>query len=364
MSAMPTDRVPRRRLLAERDQTLADSDQTLSDTDQTLADSDQTLSDTDQTLADSDQTLSDRDQTASDADQAAADSDQSHGGQDDATYEHSAATRREGTLERLETGILRDEVATKRDEAARERDELAAQRDRDALAHDEAARELDVKDELLDKDTLKVYGLRSRASLIRSRAAADRARARRDRELAARDRELAAEDREQAARERTQAWTDELTGARRRGAGLAEFEREIDRTRRIGAPLVAAFVDVDHLKSINDARGHSAGDELLREVAAGLRRHLRSYDLIVRLGGDEFLCVLPHVTLERARHRFDRLNAELRAGAAQGSVSVGFSELHEDESPADLIDRADRDLLAHRCRSSFDESANGRPDAD
>jgi diguanylate cyclase (GGDEF)-like protein len=241
---------------------------------------------------------------------------------------------------------LREETA--RDSAARDRDELAAGRDRDARSRDDEAGKLDRSTGRFDRHPLRVQELRSRATVARRRAADDRARAHRDREHAARDRELAARDRRQSARERRQAATDELTGARRRGAGLEELKREIDRARRTGGNLVAVFVDVDNLKSVNDVLGHHAGDELLREVAEGLRRHMRSYDLLVRLGGDEFLCALPDITLEEARARFDHLTVELHEGPTDSSVSAGFSELRDGDSPRDLIDRADSDLLAVR----------------
>jgi diguanylate cyclase (GGDEF)-like protein len=110
------------------------------------------------------------------------------------------------------------------------------------------------------------------------------------------------------------------------------------------------FVDVDDLKSVNDERGHRAGDQLLRSVAGGLASHMRSYDLVVRLGGDEFLCVLPDVTPTEARRRFDELVSQLRDGPALRSVSFGLSELRDGDSLQELIDRADRDLRADRGR--------------
>jgi diguanylate cyclase (GGDEF)-like protein len=318
-----------------------------SDRDQILSDRDQTHSDSDQTLSDRDQTLSDRDQQASDADQAASDLDRADG-HGSTSYERSAAVRVQGTHERLETGSLRDETARQRDAVAQERDEIAADRDRDARLHDVESGRLDQGDELFGKHTLHVQDIRSRATIARRRAANDRERARRDRELAARDRELAAEDREQAAHERRQAGTDELTGARRRGVGLEELQREIERARRTGGNLVAVYVDVDNLKAVNDGLGHRAGDDLLCEVADGLKRHVRSYDLVVRLGGDEFLCALPDVTLEDAHDRFDDLNVELHEGSSEGSVSVGFAALRDGESSDDLVHRADHELLAAR----------------
>lgn len=241
-------------------------------------------------------------------------------------------------------GESRGDGAEQRDKAAQERDEIAAQRDRAAAIADDQARDLDGRDGIYDKHTLRVQELRGRAAATRKRAEAERKRAARDRELAAHDREQAARDREQAARDREQAGTDELTGARRRGVGLQELQREMDRARRTGKNLVAAFVDVDQLKAVNGKYGHLAGDELLQRVVGGLRRHMRSYDLIVRVGGDEFVCALPEVTLDDTRRRFHKLRAELQADPAVSTISFGLSELRDGETPNELIDRADRDM--------------------
>jgi diguanylate cyclase (GGDEF)-like protein len=164
------------------------------------------------------------------------------------------------------------------------------------------------------------------------------------------DREQARRDRERAARDRELAGIDELIGARRRGVGLEELRREIERARRTNGRLVAVFVDVDGLKSVNDEQGHRAGDQLLRDVAAALASRMRSYDLVVRVGGDEFLCVLPDVTPTEAPRRFDELVSELHHGPALRTVSFGLSDLRDGDSPQELIDRAERDLMADRSR--------------
>jgi diguanylate cyclase (GGDEF)-like protein len=265
-----------------------------------------------------------------------------------ASYELSAALRIEAARQRLEAGTPHGEFSNRRDQAARERDERATDRDREAAARDNRPIAVLLDEENIDPQDPRVAALLSWANAVREGAVADRERARQDREKAARDREFAALDRAQAARERRAAGTDELTGARRRGVGFEELDREIDRARRTGRSLVAVFVDVDNLKSVNDTLGHDVGDLLLCNVVRGLRRQLRSYDLVIRLGGDEFLCALPGVTIEQARARFANLNAELGTASPSGSVSVGFSELHDHETQPDLIHRADHDLMAAR----------------
>jgi diguanylate cyclase (GGDEF)-like protein len=189
---------------------------------------------------------------------------------------------------------------------------------------------------------------RTRAADDRTRAADDRTRAAEERAESAHDRTLAARDRADAALDREASETDELTHVRRRGAGMKQLQREIDRARRAPEELVVTFVDVDGLKLVNDSEGHLAGDALLVAVADSLRERLRSYDLIMRFGGDEFVCALPNVDVRGVRQHFTEVSNALAAGPTRGSITVGFAELGEDDSAADLIRRADADLLAHR----------------
>lgn len=308
---------------------------------QALADREHALTDSERALTDSEQTLSNRDQQASDEDQVASDWDRDHGG--------TQAAHNRTSSQRAKTSEARDEISTRRDLslrdrdlAAQKRDDLAALRANLAQTRDEDAALIDAQEELADMHASRLEDLRASARLTRARAASDRERAARDRESAALDRQQAALDREHAVQELEQAGIDELTGTRRRGIGLEELDNEIRRARREGETLVAAYVDVDGLKAVNDQQGHPAGDKLIEEVADKLRHHMRSYDLIVRLGGDEFLCAVPSVPLSEVRRRFE----DLCSGA--GSVSIGFSELREGESADELIGRADHDLLSVR----------------
>ena len=110
-------------------------------------------------------------------------------------------------------------------------------------------------------------------------------------------------------------------------------------------------MDVDGLKKVNDTEGHLAGDSLLLAVADSLRACLRSYDLVMRYGGDEFVCALPNADMAKIRQRFADVSSTLASCPGGGSISVGFAELDDSDSPEDLIQRADADLLTHRRRS-------------
>ncbi len=191
---------------------------------------------------------------------------------------------------------------------------------------------------------------RARAANDRARAANDRARAAEDRARAAHDRALAARDRAQAALDREASEVDELTGVRRRGPGMRQLQREIDRACRTSEGLVVVFADVDELKAVNDSEGHPAGDAPLMSVASSLRQCLRSYDLIMRYGGDEFVCALPNVDIADARRRFEEVSAALASAPVRSSITVGFADLREDCPAGELIRRADEDLLARRER--------------
>jgi diguanylate cyclase (GGDEF)-like protein len=149
---------------------------------------------------------------------------------------------------------------------------------------------------------------------------------------------------------------DDLTGSLRRGVGLRLVQAEIDRVRRSRGRLVVAFVDVDGLKRVNDTQGHEAGDRLLQLVARTLRRRLRSYDLVVRYGGDEFLCALSGAGAEEARAKLAVIAAELHSLPGHPSISVGLAELDAGAAGADagsdsaaaLVGRADAALYRSR----------------
>jgi diguanylate cyclase (GGDEF)-like protein len=158
---------------------------------------------------------------------------------------------------------------------------------------------------------------------------------------------------------------DDLTGVLRRGAGLAALEREIDRARRSESRLVIAFVDVDGLKRVNDDHGHAAGDHLLREVATVLRTRLRSYDLVVRWGGDEFVCALYGAEPAGAERRMDAVAAGIVAATLGRTVSWGLVSLEAGETAQSVIARAD-DALYERRRAAAapDEGEEEEGEAD
>jgi diguanylate cyclase (GGDEF)-like protein len=187
----------------------------------------------------------------------------------------------------------------------------------------------------------------------------EREQAHLDRVAAAADRRRAAIDREAAVEERAVADHDFLTGVFGRRAGLTALQHEIDRCRRGNAPLVLGFVDVDGLKIVNDTCGHGAGDDVLRAVADALVSSLRSYDIVVRFGGDEFLFSLGEVDLAKSHAQSDRVrNAAARAGA---SVSVGLAELRAHDTLDSLIANADRALIGSRRSRLIADRPGRRP---
>jgi len=115
-------------------------------------------------------------------------------------------------------------------------------------------------------------------------------------------------------------------------------------------PLALALVDVDNLKCTNDSQGHGAGDRLLRAVADSIRSHLRPYDLTIRYGGDEFVCVLVGMGPARAAERFSLVNVDLRE-SQEATVTVGLTCLEPNDAVEDLIARADAAMYEQRGQS-------------
>lgn len=148
---------------------------------------------------------------------------------------------------------------------------------------------------------------------------------------------------------------DPLTGLLNRRGVERALRRELARARRHGLPLAVLFGDVDALKEINDARGHRAGDTLLRLVAGCLRANLRETDAAGRWSGDEFVVLLPHADAAGAEAAMRRLEASCAALPAvlafPVSVAWGRASYPEDGSSAeDLLAAADRSMYEEKRR--------------
>jgi diguanylate cyclase (GGDEF)-like protein len=126
--------------------------------------------------------------------------------------------------------------------------------------------------------------------------------------------------------------------------GRLTLSHEIDRARRSDGRFVLAFVDVDGLKDVNDRDGHAAGDRVLQTVVNAMRTRLRSFDPIIRFGGDEFVCGLIGTDRAEVKRRFDAIGAAIRAEANVG-ISVGLATLTPGDTADRLIERADATML-------------------
>ena len=132
---------------------------------------------------------------------------------------------------------------------------------------------------------------------------------------------------------------DPLTGLFNRRYVLTRLQGLISGARRHGRPLSVAMIDVDHFKQINDRFGHDAGDAALVELTGALRDRLRAEDELGRLGGEEFLALLPDTPAEAAASVAEDLRAAVEDLTA--TVSVGWATWDGHEDADALIKRAD-----------------------
>ncbi len=123
---------------------------------------------------------------------------------------------------------------------------------------------------------------------------------------------------------------DALTGLWNHAAILDLLQRELARAHRQAAPLGVLMADLDHFKRINDAHGHLAGDEVLRQAASRLTAAVRVYDAVGRYGGEEFLIVMPGCDSATTRDRAEHLRAavgnhpvKIAKGAIPATLSIG-----------------------------------------
>ncbi len=131
--------------------------------------------------------------------------------------------------------------------------------------------------------------------------------------------------RSQLRRAEAMALTDALTGLPNRRGFHLMAERERRRAVRAGTPLTAAFIDLDHFKSMNDSYGHELGDEVLTVVANELATALRDVDVVGRLGGDEFAAILPSCGAAEGLRAMERVRAQLLNAMSKHGWPVTFS---------------------------------------
>ena len=154
---------------------------------------------------------------------------------------------------------------------------------------------------------------------------------------------------EKAAEAQKLAMTDQLTGLANRRATLGWLESMLGASGEVDEPLALLMFDIDHFKQVNDNHGHQAGDEVLRKVALIARAQIRAEDLVGRIGGEEFVCILSGLTDQAVRGLADRLcRAIARGSGVDGlppvTISVGLANYRQGDTTETLLARADAAL--------------------
>ena len=165
---------------------------------------------------------------------------------------------------------------------------------------------------------------------------------------------------------------DVLTNALSRFYIVKRAQQEIERARRTGRPLAVLLIDLDHFKKVNDTYGHLAGDATLQCVVETCQSTLREIDLLGRMGGDEFLVLLPETSLEEAREIAKRMiqkvnQSEIKIAnniVIKTSISVGIA-LYQPDRYAAKTEKLDRitilqQLIAQADVALYDVKENGR----
>lgn len=162
---------------------------------------------------------------------------------------------------------------------------------------------------------------------------------------------------EQAAAAQKLAKTDHLTGLANRRATLDWLHSMMAGSLEIGEPLAVLMFDIDHFKRINDTHGHQTGDEVLRKIGEIARSQIRAEDLVGRIGGEEFVCILSGVSGREARGLAQRLCRAIaegteRANCPSATISLGLAVLRPGDTVEALMRRADAAL--------YEAKENGR----
>lgn len=150
---------------------------------------------------------------------------------------------------------------------------------------------------------------------------------------------------------RNLAMIDPLTGLYNRRFAEQRLAAEVARSERRGHPLTVLALDLNNFKEINDTYGHPAGDQVLQEFASRLNKVIRGSDLAVRLGGDEFLVVLPECTLEQLKLVLERLSSfelDWQGQKIPVTFSAGWKDYEMGDRPEEMLARADEALYTSK----------------
>ena len=156
---------------------------------------------------------------------------------------------------------------------------------------------------------------------------------------------------------RADAMTDPMTGLANYRSFSQSLERELERSRRYAMPLSLIAVDLDHLKVINDEHGHDAGNDAIRVAARVLTSAVRKFEVVARIGGDEFAVILPSTGASDAGRLAERLRAEIRAHVVHGarlSASVGVASWTDSSVGAAALVKASDEALYRAKRAGRD----------
>ncbi len=163
------------------------------------------------------------------------------------------------------------------------------------------------------------------------------------------------------------ATTDYLTGLPNARSLFLHLEHEIARCKRSGLPLGVFVSDLDGFKQVNDKFGHLEGNRLLQMFASGLKEGCREYDYAARMGGDEFVIVVPGLRQDGARELVERLRTAIAqavravCGDQRVSVSVGYAFYPVDSTNAEaLLAEADRRMYTAK-RSHYTKTTHQSP---
>jgi diguanylate cyclase (GGDEF)-like protein len=144
---------------------------------------------------------------------------------------------------------------------------------------------------------------------------------------------------------------DQLTGVGNRRRLEQALEIEMERAGRTGDRLCALMVDLDYFKRVNDNYGHAAGDKVLKYIGALLRKMTRPTDVVSRFGGEEFVVLMPHTTLDYALAAAERIRSAIESQTIEPlpepiTASFGVVELQSEENEDMLLQRVDKALYA------------------